>query len=194
MKKYLVAILALLSCAAFAANPLAPDTKFQGAKNELPSGSTLTTAGTVVNTGTIQTTTGSVKIGELSVGVPFVATATITSAAAATAVTLVPDTAVPAGKKVYVTGFHAKVNGATEWATTATVKIQDSNGTPVEFATMAVAALTANALVFPATANITPAAAFTLGTGGTAAKGLVLKGDANGTGSDLVVTVTGFIK
>lgn len=195
MKKYLTfALIALFGQLSFAANPLAPDTKFQGVKNELPSGSKLTNAGTVVNTGTIQTTTGSVKIGELSVGIPFVATATITSAAAATAVEIVPDSAVPAGKKIYVTGFHAKVNGATEWATTATVKIQDTNGTPVEFATMAVAALTANALVFPMTSNITPAAAFTLGTGGTVAKGLVLKGDANGTGSDLVVTVYGFIK
>jgi hypothetical protein len=128
------------------------------------------------------------------VATPFVATATITSAAAATPVELLADSAVPAGKKVYVTGFHAKVNGGTLWATTATVKIQDTNVIPVDFFTMAVAALTANAEVRPGTANITSEAAYLLGTAGTIAKGLRLLGNANGTGSDLVVTVYGVIK
>lgn len=115
-------------------------------------------------------------------------TATITSAAAATAVSLLADSQVPSGKKCYLMDFHAKVNGATQWATTATVKIQDTNGTPVDFVTMAVAALTANAFVGKFTANVTPEAALVAGTGGTAAKGLQLKGDANGTGSNLIVT------
>ncbi len=95
---------------------------------------------------------------------------------------------------MYITGFHAKVNGATLWATTATVKIQDTNSSAVDFVTMAVAALTANAFVGPTTTNVTAEPAFSLGTGGTAAKGLQIKGNANGTGSNLVVTVTGFIK
>lgn len=150
--------------------------------NELRAGSTL------------QFTGGKILSGTTEVGVPFTATATITSAAAATAVTLIPDSAVPPGKKVYVTGFVGKVNGATLWATTASVKIQDSNGTPVDYFTMLVAALTANAEVRPGTTNVTSEAAYNLGTGGTAAKGLRLKGNANGTGSSLVVTVTGYIK
>ena len=125
---------------------------------------------------------------------PFHVTATLTSAGAGTAVALLADVAVPAGKKAYIAGFVAKVNGATPWATTAAVAIQDTNGTPVQFFSLAVAGLTANAEVRSGSANVTSGAAFSLGSGGTTAKGLVLKGDANGTGSDLVVTVWGFIK
>lgn len=171
-----------------ARNPLSPDTVLKGAKNELQNGSHL-----VLN--------GGLKVGNTAVGgtltevgVPFTVSGTITSAAAATAVVLLPEASVPAGKKVYVTGFSAKVNGATLWGTTATVKIQDTNGTPVDFATLAVAGLTANAFLGPYTANVTAEAAFSTFTGGTAAKGLQLKGNANGTGSPLVVTVTGIIK
>jgi hypothetical protein len=126
--------------------------------------------------------------------VPFMVTATITSAAAGTAVNLLPDSSVPAGRKAYITGFVAKVATGSNWATTATVKIQDTNGTPVDFFTIAVAALTSGAQLNTNTANVTSAAAFYNGTGGTAAKGLQLKGDVNGTGSDLTVTVHGFIK
>lgn len=124
---------------------------------------------------------------------PFNVVATITSAAAATPVSLLADGAVPAGKKVYLQGFVGHVNGGTNWATTATVKIQDTNGTPVDFVTMAVAALTGNAIVYPGTANITSESAFADGTGGTAAKGLQLVGNANGTGSDLIVRAWGVI-
>lgn len=126
---------------------------------------------------------------------PFHAKATLTSAAAATPVSLVPDAAVPAGKKCYLTGFLMTVDGATVWATTANVKIQDTNGTPVDFATVLVALLTNAARVGcePKT-NLTLEDAFALGTGGTAAKGLQVVGDANGTGSDLVVQVWGVIK
>lgn len=119
----------------------------------------------------------------------YKATATIASAAAATAVPLLPASMVPSGKKVYLLGFIARVNGATGWGTTATVKVQDTNGTPVDFVTMAVAALTNAARVVPGTANVTLEDAFAKGSGGTAGKGLQLKGDANGTGSDLIVTV-----
>jgi hypothetical protein len=129
----------------------------------------------------------------LPYGVPFVKTVTITSSAAATAVPIIPDTAVPAGKKVYVTGFIGKVNGATVWATTATVAVQDTAGSPVAGITCAVAAMTANALLGLNTANVTVAAPVSTGVGFTAAKGISLKGDANGTGSDFVVTVTGYI-
>lgn len=124
----------------------------------------------------------------------FVVTKTITSAAAATAINVIPDTQVPASRKVYITGFHAKVSGATNWATTATVKIQDTNSSAVDYITMAVAALTGNAEVRPGVTNITSENAYLLGTGGTAAKGIQLKGNANGTGSDLVVTIYGQIR
>lgn len=129
----------------------------------------------------------------LPFGTPFKATATLTSAAAATPVTLLADANVPAGKKVYITGFFAKVNGATVWATTANVYVKDNAGSPVTAITMAVAALTANAFVGLTTTNITVADPVALNTGLTAAKGLQLVANANGTGSDLVVTVTGFI-
>lgn len=126
--------------------------------------------------------------------VQFTRTATITSAAAVTAVSLIADSEVPVGFTPYVTDFIARVNGTTVWATTATVKIQDTNGTAVDFVTMAVAALTSQARVFKSSANVTIENAMANGTGGTASKGLQLKGDANGTGSDLIVTVSGFYK
>lgn len=128
----------------------------------------------------------------LPYGIPFVATATLTSAAAATPITLLADTAVPAGKKVYIQQALAKVNGGTLWATTATVVIQDSAA--VAGVTYAVAGLTANAFLGLNTANVTVAAPISTGVGFTAAKGLLIVGNANGTGSDLVVTVTGFIR
>ncbi len=123
----------------------------------------------------------------------FHVTATITSAAAATAVPLLADSLIPSGKKVYLQGFIARVNGATGWGTTATVKIQDTNGTPVDFVTMAVAALTNAARVVPGTANVTLEDAYAAGTGGTAGKGLQVKGNANGTGSNLIVSAWGVI-
>jgi len=116
------------------------------------------------------------------------AKATITSAAAATAVSLIPDSMVGAGEKCYLMDFIGRVNGTTVWATTSTVKIQDTNSSAVDFVTAAVAALTSQARIYPGTANVTSEDAYSLGTGGTAGKGLQLKGNANGTGSDLVIS------
>ena len=130
----------------------------------------------------------------LPYGTPFKATATLTSAAAATAVTLLADAAVPTGKKVYIAKAYANVNGSTAWGTTATVAIQDTNSSPVAGITYAVAGLTANATLQESSAsNVTLGTAVSQGAGFTAAKGLVVKGNANGTGSDLIVTVYGFI-
>jgi hypothetical protein len=151
-------------------------------------------AGTFTNTGSVNHTTGTVKSGTVSVGVPFTATATLTSAAAATPVSLLADAGVPAGKKVYITGYYAKVSGATDWATTATVKIQDTNGTPVDFVTLTASALDGNEFHGPLSDSATIESAMALGTGGTAAKGVQVVGNANGTGSDLVVTIVGFVK
>lgn len=118
----------------------------------------------------------------------YLVTKTITSAAAATAVELLPDSYVPAGKKAYLVSFIARVNGTTAWGTTATVKIQDKNSSAVDFVTFAVAGMTSQARLVPGSANTTLENAYSLGTGGTTAKGLQLKGDANGTGDNFVVT------
>lgn len=126
--------------------------------------------------------------------VPFVRTCTLTSAAAGTAVHCLADADVGAAQKVYLTYWHLNINGATAWATTATCTIQDTNGTPVVFETIAVAAMTGNAFIQAATTNVTNAAAFLMGTGGTVAKGLDVKCNANGTGSDAVFTISGFMK
>jgi len=139
-------------------------------------------------------TTVSSLLGGAPVNAAFQRACTITSAAAGTAVHCLADADIPSGKKVYLTGFFALVNGGTLWATTATCAIQDTNGTPVNFVTIPVADLTANATVGPWTALVTFGAAFGAGTGGTTAKGLDIKCNANGTGSDLIVTVSGIIK
>lgn len=119
-------------------------------------------------------------------------TVTITSAAAITPVIFITDAEVVAagmtGAKAYLMSFVSKVNGVTAWATTATVKLQDTSA--VDFVTVAVAAMTGNAVIFPQTANVTSENAYALGSGGTASKGMQLKGDANGTGSDYTVTVS----
>ncbi len=124
----------------------------------------------------------------------FQRTCTITSAAAATAVPCLADVSIPTGKKAYLTNFLMKVNGATAWATTATCSIQDNASSPLSFVQVPVAALTANAVVGPHTANLVLGNAYALGTGSTVKKGLSVKCDAVGTGSDLVVTVSGVIK
>lgn len=127
-------------------------------------------------------------------GTPFRRTVTITSAAAATAVSIIADTELESDEKVYVDGFNGRVNGTTVWGTTANVKIQDTNGTPVDFVTTLVADMTSQARVYKDSANTTFEDAASLGSGGTAGKGLQIVGDANGTGSDYVVTVWGVIK
>jgi hypothetical protein len=122
-------------------------------------------------------------------GIPFKATATLTSAAGATEVVLLADAKVPAGKKVYLHSIFASVDGATEWATVTKVSVKDS--ADVEGASFAVADLLANANLTIADATLADPIA--QGTGFTAAKGLVIVADANGTGSNLIVTVFGYI-
>lgn len=117
----------------------------------------------------------------------------LTSAAAATPVSIIPDAMVGNGRKVYLQDHLLRVAGATNWATTANVKIQDTNGTPVDALTVLVAALTGNSRVTKGTANSTMEAAYTDGTGLTAGRGLQIRGDANGTGSTISGWVRGFI-
>jgi hypothetical protein len=124
----------------------------------------------------------------------FSRTCTLTSAAATTPVNCLTDAEVPAGKRAYLLGWHAKVNGATPWATTATCWIRDTAGTSNNFITLAVAALTGNAFIADHSANVTQNSPYAIETGGTADLGIEVACDANGTGSNLVVTVYGVIK
>lgn len=126
----------------------------------------------------------------------FYETATITSAAAATPVNIIPDARVGTGRKVYLQGYVTKVDGATNWATTGNLKIQDTNGTPVDFVTITVNAATTNGNVETVVgmSNVAMEDAYSEGSGGTAGKGLQVVGDANGTGSDMKFTVWGLIK
>ena len=135
---------------------------------------------------------------EKEVVTPFHGVATLTAAAAGTAVPIIADADVPAGKKIYVTGYRVIVNGATAWtdATATKVSIQDSNSSPVLVVDIAKAGLTGNAIINTVGGtNQTLGANIVAGTGLTAAKGLVIKGDANfGAGSDIKVAVFGVIK
>jgi len=124
----------------------------------------------------------------------FVRTCTLTSAAAATPVNCLSNADVPAAQRPYLAGWHAKINGATPWATTANCWIQDTSGTANIFVTTAVAAMTANAFIGDHSANVTQNDPYALGTGGTADLGLEVACNANGTGSDWVVTLYGVIK
>jgi hypothetical protein len=125
---------------------------------------------------------------------PYMRTCTITSAAAATPITCLSDASVPPTQKAYLAGWHAKVNGATAWATTASCAIKDTSGAATPFVTLAVAALTGNAFIADHSSNVTQEASYARNLGTAADKGFVLVCDANGTGSDLVVTIYGVIK
>lgn len=124
----------------------------------------------------------------------FSRTCTLTSATAITPVNCLSNADVPSGQKAYLLGWHAKINGATAWATTANCWIQDTGGTSVIFVTTAVAAMTGNAFLVDGTASITQQTPYSLGTGGTTDLGLEIACNANGTGSNWVVTVYGVIK
>lgn len=150
--------------------------------------------------GTPTTSTDAATKGYVDAAAPeiwFTRTCTLTSAAAATPVVCLADASVTGSKSAYLMGWHIKVHGATAWATTANCWIADTSGaggTGLIFVTAAVAALTGNAFVADHSANVTQGDAYALNSGSTATKGLQVACDANGTGSDLVVTVFGTIK
>ena len=129
---------------------------------------------------------------------PFHGIATLTAAAAGTAVPIVADAEVPAGKKIYVTGYRVIVSGATAWAdaTATKVVISDTNDTPVVVTDIAKAGLGANAIINTVGGtNQTLGANIISGAGLTATKGLQIKADAHfGAGSDIKVVVFGVIK
>lgn len=122
----------------------------------------------------------------------FFRACTLTSAAAATPVTCLADADVPVGQKAYTAGIRIKVNGATAWATTTLCTVEDSAG--VDLLTIPVASLTGNALLTDASGSVTVASAMALGSGTTTATGLRVVCDANGTGSDLVISTWGTVR
>jgi hypothetical protein len=129
-------------------------------------------------------------------GEPFVKTVTLTAAAAGTAVDILLDAEVGAGRQAFVTTMLSKVDGATDWtdATATIVTIQDTAGTPVVGATFAKAQMVGNAVLDLTATGVTLGDAIVVGDGFTAAKGLQLVGDGDfTTGSDFVVTVSGYI-
>lgn len=123
----------------------------------------------------------------------FKKTATLESASAATPVHLLTDAEVGSGKKAYVSKIYFSVDGNTKWEDTGNVTLQDTAGTPVVGATVAVDGLAANATFDEGDTNVTLGEAIADGDGFTAGKGLDIVGNANGTGSDLIVTVFGCI-
>lgn len=135
---------------------------------------------------------GSVTIAGAPTNAVFHRKCTLTSAAAATPVNCLADVDVPDGQSAYLMGFHAKVNGGVLWAVTATCVIEDTSGN--DFVTLPVAVLAANAFIDPGTALVVAEARYALSTGSADSKGLQISCDANGTGSDLVVTLYGVIK
>lgn len=157
-------------------------------RNETQSGNTVFTDGTVTATPTV-TVDFSAAANAVT---PFSVTQALVATNAATPVTLVADSAVPAGKKVYVDGFKINVSGTNGWAA-GTVTIRDSSTNA--FAAVANTALTNAAYVTPVTAaGVTLSAPFKANTGSATAKGLQVIGSTNTTGSDLNVTVHGVIK
>jgi hypothetical protein len=134
---------------------------------------------------------------QVAPGTAFRKTVKLTAAAAATAVTILADTEVPAGQKVYIDWFNIIVNGATAWtdATATKVSVFDTNSSAIEAIKILKAQLTGNAIINFNTASIVLDTTVLQSTGCTAAKGLVVKADANfGAGSDIYVTIGGVIK
>ncbi len=130
-------------------------------------------------------------------GRAFVKTVTLTAAAAATPVTIVPASDVGVSEKIYITDLLVNVGGATAWtdSTGTVVKIQDTADTPVVAASVAKAQLTNAAILGKHSTGVTLATPIITGVGLTADKGLVVLADSDfDAGSNLYVTVMGTIK
>ena len=129
-------------------------------------------------------------------GIPFRKTVTLTSAAATAPVSIIADAAVGTGKCVYITGFYANVSGAEAWDGDGNnVIIADTASPAIAAITLAKAtALGASAQSMFGSNGVTLGDGIKDGTGMTEAKGLEIVGDGAFTdGSDLIVTITGFI-
>ena len=123
----------------------------------------------------------------------FQRSCTLTSALAGTPINCLDTLDIGTGQVAYISGFRAKVNGATAWTGVVTCTIQDTAA--VSYVDVPVANLTANAYINDSTVGAVLNDPFALGTGGTADNGIEIVCDSNGiTGDDLVVTVYGVIK
>lgn len=128
-------------------------------------------------------------------GIEFEVTGTLTAAAAATPVVLLADSLVPAGQKVYITRWFISVSGATAWADAAGTIVVIEDTAAVVAITIAKAGLTSKAMLVMGSANTTYADLIPAQSGLTAAKGIQVVADHTfGAGSDLKVTVSGYIK
>lgn len=155
-------------------------------------GTTAATSTTIGRSGQVTNALGTVQINSAPTVSTFFKTCTITSAAAATPVNCLSASDVPAALSAKLGKWHAYVNGATGWSTTTACVIEDTAGN--DLVTIAIAALTANTFINDSSANVTKEARYRIGTGGAADAGLQISCDANGTGSDLVVTLMGTVQ
>lgn len=143
--------------------------------------------------GTIRTALNAMFTELFARSIPFGTTVKISAASAATAVTILADASVPAGKKAYVQGITLTVDGSVAWADVTATKLTILSNT-TELARVAKASLTANAVISTGSAALVSAAQLYRGLGGETAKGLKVIGDANfASGSDVYVTVSGVI-
>lgn len=108
---------------------------------------------------------------------------------------------VPKGYKAYITYVLFVVNGATAWASGTDVRISDDAGSPVDWVTVATAALTGNAVIsvpFGGTVTGVTQTAATIApvTGGlTSERGIVVRATGTFTaGSNLEVYIEGFYR
>ena len=128
-------------------------------------------------------------------GIPFRKTATLTAAAAGTAVHVLTNADV-GSKTAYIMGAILKVDGGTAWtdSTGTIVKVQDTNGAPVVGLTYAKAQLTGNAILVLGSTGVTIGDAVAEGTGFTAAKGLDIIADSNfDAGDNIKITIYGYM-
>ena len=139
----------------------------------------------------------------------FHETVQLTSAAATTAVNIIPDTDVTDDRKLYVTGFIVYNSGVTAWTggSFTNISIQDTSGVVFvrvktaglqggDYITMAsnINAVDDGTLASTSNLNYTNDAPLLKGEGGTANKGLQVVANALPTAGDtLYVTAWGFI-
>ena len=124
----------------------------------------------------------------------FRVTVTVTKEEAVAGKVLLADSAVAAGKKVYVEGLQVVVGGSTVWAGDFTLlALTDTNSSPVAIADILKGGLGANAALVLGASTITTKPA--LATGGTAAKGLKIKANVADVdeGDTLTVVIWGRI-
>lgn len=119
------------------------------------------------------------------------ATGTLVKGCATTPLTLLTEAKIGSDRKIVAIWGTLSVTGATAWtdATATKLVLQDTAGTPVVWANLAKAALTANAMVTIGGASWTAGAGANQGYL-TTAEGLVLTADADfAAGSDIFVNV-----